>query len=249
MVDIRLVRPRGGRIWVWTGSLAALALFALLLSMIFGDPTTLRRTQKRMAVFPTERAPVAPLRSVSFESVRPLEDRALGRLLHLSGTAQSGVARNAVWVKTDGGRRVLVRFEPEPPAGALRGIYAGGPVVVDGYLARIARAEFEGFTRSLGVVIPRPEPGVKFGDLPDSNFVRVDSLFVKDFYLSVRPDGIGPRAGAGAAPPPPPAGPPASVARPSPTPAQGTRTPAPAAVPVDSAAMPAAPPPDSTGAP
>jgi hypothetical protein len=242
MVDIRLVRPRGGRIWVWTGSLAALALFALLLSMVFGDPTTLRRTRKRMAVFPTERAPVTPLRAVSFETVRPLEDRALGRLLHLSGTAQTSVVKNAVWVKSGGGRRVLVRFDPEPPPGALRGIYSGGQVEVDGYLTKIARAEFETFTRSLGVVIPRPEPGVKFGDLPDSNFVRVDSLFVKDYYLSVRPDGIGAHAAA----------PPAPLAQ-RPAPQAETRTrpteAAPVVSPADTAAVPALPPPDSTGAP
>jgi hypothetical protein len=211
MVDIRLVRPRGGRIWVWTGTLAALALAALLLSMVFGDPTALRRTRNRMAVFPTERAPVTPLRAVSFETVRPLEDRALGRLLHLSGTVQSDLVRGAVWVRSNGGRRLLVRFDPPPPAGALRGIYPGGPMEVDGYLTKIARAEFETWTRALGVVIPRPEPGVKFGDLPDSNFVRVDSLFVRDFYLSVRPDGIGAHPSA----PPPPIEHPAA-ARPAP---------------------------------
>ena len=243
MVDIRLVRPRGGRIWVWTGTLAALALFALLLSMIFGDPTTLKRTKKRMAVFPTEREELPPLRAVGFATVRPLEDRALGRLLHLTGTAQSGIARNAMWVKSDDGRRVLVRFEPDPPAGALRGIYAGGSVSLDGYLTRIARAEFEGYTRSLGVVIPRPEPGVKFGDLPDSNFVRVDSLFIKDYYLSVRPDGINPSAGAA-----PPAAAVSTPERPVATRRRGEATPGTEqqpAVPVDSAA----PPPDSTVAP
>jgi hypothetical protein len=197
MVDIRLVRPRGGKVWLWTGSLAALALLALALSMLLGDPTATRATRKRMAVFPTERSPVTPLRAVEFEAVRPLESRALGRLLHLSGTAQSGVVRNAVWVKSGGGRRILVRFEPAPPPGALRAV-SGGQVEVDGYVTKIARAEFLSWMDSLGVTIPRPEPGVKFGDLPDSNFVRVDSLFVKDYYLSVRPDGIAPHA----APPP-----------------------------------------------
>jgi hypothetical protein len=195
-VDIRLVRPRGGKIWVWTGGLAALAVAALLLSLVFGDPTANMRIKKRMAVFPTRRSTVTPLHAVSFESVRPLEDRALGRLLHLSGTVQSGIARNAVWVKADGGRRILVRFEPAPPAGALNRIAYSGRVEVDGYLTKIPQAEFAGWMDSLRVAIPRPEPGVKFGDVPDSNFVRVDSLFVKSYYLAVRPTGIGAAAGA-----------------------------------------------------
>jgi hypothetical protein len=198
-VDIRLVRPRGGKIWLWTGSLAALALCVLTLSAIFGDPTNNARIKKRMALFPTERSVVTPLRSVSFETVRPLEDRALGRLLHLTGTVQSGIVHNAVWVKADGGRRILVRFDPAPPPGALNAIANSGRIAVDGYLTRIARAEFRVWTEdSLRVVIPRPEPGVKFGDVPDSNFVRVDSLFVKDYYLSVRPDGIRSPSGSAA---------------------------------------------------
>ncbi|HET6764648.1 MAG TPA: hypothetical protein VFH27_13280, partial [Longimicrobiaceae bacterium] len=163
------------------------------------DPTNNARIKKRMALFPTERSVVTPLRSVSFEAVRPLEDRALGRLLHLTGTVQSGIVHNAVWIKADGGRRILVRFDPAPPPGALSAIANSGRIAVDGYLTRIARAEFRVWTEdSLHVVIPRPEPGVKFGDVPDSNFVRVDSLFVKDYYLSVRPDGIRPPSGSSA---------------------------------------------------
>jgi hypothetical protein len=246
-VDIRLVRPKGGKIWVWTGSLAALALGALVLSMIFGDPTASMRIKKRMAVFPTQRSAVTPLRAVSFETVRPLEDRALGRLLHLSGTLQSGIVRNSAWVKADGGRRILVRFDPAPPAGALSSMLYSGRVEVDGYLSRIAEAEFKGWMDSLHVAIPRPEPGVKFGDVPDSNFVRIDSLFIKSYYLAVRPNGIAGSSGA-ATPARTPVEGPASTSR-----AERRITEAapamPSVAPADSATLPAMPPPDSTGPP
>ena len=50
----------------------------------------------------------------AFETLLPLDNRELGRLVHLRATAESGVRGNAVWVRTPTGRRILVRFEPEP---------------------------------------------------------------------------------------------------------------------------------------
>ena len=41
--------------------------------------------------------------------------------------------------------------------------------------------------------IPRPPPGRKFGDLPVPAFARLDSKFVKTFYISVRPEALGVR--------------------------------------------------------
>jgi hypothetical protein len=61
---------------------------------------------------------------------------------------------------------------------------------VNGYLQRVSRAEFDMWADTLNVVIPRPRPGTKFGDVPDSGFAKIDSLFIKDFYVSVRPEGL-----------------------------------------------------------
>ena len=61
---------------------------------------------------------------------------------------------------------------------------------VNGYVQKISRAEFDMWTDSLNVVIPRPRPGTKFGDLPDSGFAKIDSLFIKNYYVSVRPEGL-----------------------------------------------------------
>ena len=120
----------------------------------------------------------------------PLDTRELGRLVHLRATAETGVRGNAVWVRTPTGRRILVRFEPDPPATALRGLGPGSALDVNGYVQKISRAEFDLWTDSLNVVIPRPRPGTKFGDLPDSGFAKIDSLFIKNFYVSVRPEGL-----------------------------------------------------------
>ncbi len=64
-------------------------------------------------------------------------------------------------------------------------------VELDGYLSKISNAEFKVWMDTLGVHIPRPPPGNKFGDLPDPSFARVDSLFIKSFYISVRPEALG----------------------------------------------------------
>lgn len=204
MPDIRLVRRRGNWVWPAVGSLSLLCLLVWASATFFlGDATMAnRRKGGAMAGFGRDRAPVMPLQKESFAEVKPLEDRELGRLLHISGYAESGVVHDAVWVHSHDGRRILVRFEPSPGPGALRGVHSGAGVSLDGYLQRLARADFNAWMDSLGISIPRPEPGVKFGDLPDPNFARVDSLFIKTYYLSVRPEGINARPPAGTAPVP-----------------------------------------------
>lgn len=242
MPDIRLVRPKNSHVVAWTALLAVIAVLIWLGStFFFGDRTeaNVNRQVGARANFGANRGTVLPLQTESFEDAQPLESRELGRLLRLRGVAESGVRRNAVWVRSRSGKRILVRFEPEPPEGALRRVTPGAGIQVDGYVRKIARAEFDAWMDTLRVVIPRPRPGQKFGDLPDSSFARVDSLFIKDYYISVLPEGIGglqaapapvardsaPRAGTGdgttgartraAAPPvaaPPPAAAPAETA-------------------------------------
>jgi hypothetical protein len=223
-MDIRLVRGKQHRVWVWVGVLVALLMLAWASALVFGD-ATLRggRAGGAAAGFGEGRGAVVPMQTEPFENVQPLQDRELGRMVRLSGTAESRARKNAVWVRTARGRRILVRFEPDPPEGALAGVYPGAAVSVAGYLGKISRAELDVWLDTLGVVLPRPRPGVKFGDLPDSNFARVDSLFIKDYYISVRPEGIGARASA----PPPPAAAPSTGLRPAGT----TPAPPPAAEP------------------
>lgn len=195
MPDIRLVRPRGSRIWLWTGGLVGASLLILAVSHFLGDPTAKARhgAVGAAANFGSDRAPVIPVVPTAFDALPTLGEGDVGRLVHLTGTAESIVRNNAVWVRATGGRRILVRFEPAPPAGTRIPIYAGGGVNLDGYVQRIARAELNVWLRSLGVSLPRPEPGVKFGDVPDSGFIRIDSLFVKNYYVSVRPEALAPR--------------------------------------------------------
>jgi hypothetical protein len=123
-----------------------------------------------------------------------LQTRDLGRLVHVSGVAESGVDVNSLWVRTSGGHRILVRFQPAPDPALLRGFGPGSSVAFDGYLQNIALAEFLQLVDSLGVRIPRPPPARKFGDLPDASFARVDSLFIKNYFVSVRPEAIRPDA-------------------------------------------------------
>lgn len=192
MPDIRLVRPRGARIWLWAGSLAVLGLALWSTAFFFGDATDPEEPPRVGAAldFGDERAPLLPPRAVPLETLVPLRTRDLGRLIRVSGVAESGVRNNALWVRGAGGRRILVRFEPAPPEGALSRFGPGTAVELDGYLEKISRAEFVAWMDTLNVRVPTPPPGRKFGDLPDPNFARVDSLFVKTFYVSVRPEAL-----------------------------------------------------------
>ncbi|MBB4636116.1 hypothetical protein [Longimicrobium terrae] len=190
-MDIRLVRGRESRVWLWTGMLAGLSLLVLVSAYVFGDRTmSAKKMVGAAAGFGSDRTPVLPMQTDEFESLLPLDTRELGRLVHMTATTQSVVRGNSVWVRTPSGRRILVRFEPDPDASAFRGMGPGSRLDVNGYLQKLSRAELELWTDTLGVVIPRPTPGVKFGDLPDSGFAKIDSLFIKDFYLSVRPEGL-----------------------------------------------------------
>lgn len=192
MPDIRLSPPRSDRLWLWVGILAALGLALWSTAFFLGDATDPAERPKVGADLDIgeDRTPVLPAQAVPFRSIDRVETRDLGRLIHLSGVAESGVRSNAVWVRASGGRRILVRFEPPPPEGALSRIGPGSAINVDGYLAKISRAEFEVWVDTLGVRIPQPPPGRKFGDLPDPGFARVDSMFVKTYYISVRPEGL-----------------------------------------------------------
>jgi hypothetical protein len=198
-MDIRMVRRRGSRVWLWVGTLAALSLLVWAGStFVFGDATT-RSAERAVgadARFGADRAPVQPMDAEPFASVLPLETRELGRLVRLTGYPESRVRDGAVWVRAAGSRRILVRFEPEPPQGALSGVFPGAQIDVEGYVQRMSRAEFDTWMDTLGVVLPRPrqQQGGKFGDVPDSLFARVDSLFIRNFYVSVRPWGLQPGA-------------------------------------------------------
>ena len=192
MTDIRLVRPRANRIWLWTGSLAVLALLFWAWGTFYRDPTAHRKARLAGAAanFGAERAPVLPVIPAPFDSVKPLDAGDLGLLVRLRGGALSPLRRSAIWVGATDGRRILVRFEPPPPAEALRQIHSGSAIDLNGYLQKLALAEFKVWMDTLGVHIPRPPPGVKFGDVPDPGFAQIDALFIKDYYISVRPEAL-----------------------------------------------------------
>jgi hypothetical protein len=191
-MDIRLVRGRESRVWLTVLLLAGAGVAVLVGVATLGGDATMRAKRQvgAAANFGADRAPVLPMQTQAFETLLPLDTRELGRLVHIRATAETGVRGHAVWVRTPTGRRILVRFEPEPPAAALRGLGPGSVVDVNGYVQKISRAEFDMWTDSLNVVIPRPRPGTKFGDVPDSGFAKIDSLFIKNFYISVRPEGL-----------------------------------------------------------
>src|SRR5690606_30958252 len=110
------------------------------------------------AGFGAIRAPILPAEAAPFASISPPRTRDLGRLVRISGIAESRVAANSLWVRTPRGYRILVRFEPAPDADLLRGIGAGSSVAFNGYLQNIAVAEFLQIMDSVGVRIPKPPP-------------------------------------------------------------------------------------------
>lgn len=194
MADIRLARPRANRLWLYVGVLAGLGFLLWASAYVLGDATDPAEAPKVGAQmgFGEERTPVLPAQATPFESIETLQARDLGRLIRISGAVGSRVAGNSVWVRAPDGRRILVRFEPAPPPEALRRVGSGGSIELDGYLEKISEAEFDVWMDTLGVRIPRPPPGRKFGDLPEPAFARVDSLFIKNFYISVRPEALTP---------------------------------------------------------
>src|SRR5215218_6652192 len=110
-MDIRLTRGRNHRVWMWIAGVVALGVVFLLAAAIFGDPTEKGTVHGvgAAANFGKDRSPVQPVVIESFENVKRLTDRELGRIVHLTGTAESGVRRAAVYVRTPSGRRILVR--------------------------------------------------------------------------------------------------------------------------------------------
>ena len=194
MPDIRLSRPRGNRLWFWIAAFAGIGFILWASAFIVGDATAPANSPKVGAAigFGANRSPVLPAQPVPFRTMLPLQTRDLGRLVKLRGVVESRV-NNSAWIRAEAGRRILVRFEPAPAPELLRRVSSGSSVELDGYLQKISVAEFEVWMDSLRVRIPRPPPGRKFGDLPDPAFARVDSLFVKNFYISVRPEALEPR--------------------------------------------------------
>jgi hypothetical protein len=190
MADIRLSRPPGSRTGLMMVGFAVVGLLFWASAYVVGDATEETRAVGAAAGFGSDRAPILAMESVPFGSLFPLQTRDLGRLVRVTGVAESAVRVNSVWVRTSDGFRILVRFQPAPDPERLRRIGPGTSVDFDGYLDNIALAEFNQIVDSLGVRIPRPPPGRKFGDLPDPGFARVDSLFIKNYYVSVRPEGI-----------------------------------------------------------
>lgn len=195
MADIRLVQPRAGRLWLWTIALALVGVLLWASKFVVGDATDPEESRGvgANAGFGDARAPLIPMPPEPFQEVDPIETRDLGRLVRVTGVIENGVRSNSAWVRTTDGRRILVRFEPPPSEEALARFGPGASVDLEGYVEKISRAEFEVWIDTLGASIPRPAPGRKFGDLPAPSFARLDSMFVKTFYISVRPEALAPR--------------------------------------------------------
>jgi hypothetical protein len=196
MADIRLAQPRSGRLWIWMIGLAVVGLLLWASKFVVGDATdpANARGVGANAGFGDTRAPLIPMPAEPFGDVDPVETRDLGRLVRISGVVENGIRANSAWVRTEDGRRILVRFEPPPEEEQLGRFGPGSRIDLPGYVEKISRAEFEVWIDTLGASIPRPAPGRKFGDLPAPAFSRMDSLFVKTFYISVRPEALAPPA-------------------------------------------------------
>lgn len=192
MADIRLVQPRAGRMWLWMIALALVGILLWASKFVVGDATdpANARGVGANAGFGDTRAPLIPMSAEPFSDVDPVETRDLGRLVQIRGVIENGVRANSAWVRAADGRRILVRFEPPPDGEVLDRFGPGSSIDLPGYVEKISRAEFEVWIDTLGASIPRPPPGRKFGDLPDPAFARLDSLFVKTFYISVRPEAL-----------------------------------------------------------
>jgi hypothetical protein len=189
MPDIRLVRRRGSQLWIWTGVLAVIGLIIWASALIYGDPTDPAEPRRvgAAAEFGAQRAPVLPIEPVSFDSLAPLNERDLGRLVRLTGTVESRSVRGGVWVRAADGRRILARVEPLPEGMTLP-FRPGGGIDIQGYLQSISRAEFIAWMDSLGVRIPRPPPAPRFGTVPDPSFARLEALYIREYYVSIRPE-------------------------------------------------------------
>jgi hypothetical protein len=189
MPDIRFVRPRGSQLWLWSGALALIGLLVWASAFVFGDATDPAEPRQvgAFADFGAERAPVLPFEPVPFDSIVPLSNRDLGRLVTLTGTVESRSVRGNAWARAADGRRILVRIEPlprgtEPPS------LPAGRLEVDGYLQSISRAEFAAWMDSLGVRIPRPPASPRFGIQPDPAFQRLAEQYIQNYYISIRPE-------------------------------------------------------------
>lgn len=192
MADIRLARPPGSTAPIWIAALIGVALLVWGVAAFLGDPSDDAPPRVGAAAnFGGERTAVIPMQPAAFASLVPLGEEDLGRLLRIRGSIVSPVRGNALWLVTPGGYRLLVRFEPAPPEGALARFAAGRTLEVNGYLTRISAAEFKVWADSLGLSLPQPPPGRKFGALPDPEFERMNAFYVRNYYVSVRPEAVG----------------------------------------------------------
>lgn len=195
MVDIRLAQPRTGQLWFWALAIAGAALLLWASTFLFGDATEPDRVRGvgANAGFGEARAPLIPMPAEPFPEVDPIETRDLGRLVQVNGVVENGPRASSAWIRSSDGRRILLRFEPEPPEGALARFGPGSSINVEGYIEKISRAEFDVWLDTLNASVPRPPPGRKFGDLPPATFAQLDSLYVKTYYISVRPEALEPQ--------------------------------------------------------
>jgi hypothetical protein len=195
MADIRMVRPPSSRLWLWMIALATAGILLWASALVFGDPTEdveHRRIGQDMDVG-ADRAPIIPPVPVPLSNALPLSEEDRGRYVLLQGVVEAGPSANTVWVRAAQNRRILARVEPLPAEAGRPALRAGTAVELPGYVERIALTEFNALMDSLGVRIPRPPPGRKFGDLPPPEFRALDSLLIRTYYISVRPEALAPR--------------------------------------------------------